>query len=220
MQTIYSHPKNKYVWNFDALNLSYFEIPKTGSSSTKTVLFKLNFGLSLEDELNIGGGKLANRFPDARATQFEAEHFLNRILIIYRDPIARAKSAYRSIFLGRQKETGPMSTYLRDYLPTYLASDPADGMLNHHKPMSWFFPQALRDDPRTLFIETSNLNGLPELLGIDISAVSKRGSDMPHMLNVNKKFGTVDLEDDEIRAELGPDFADDFALFGKLSATA
>ncbi len=217
MQTIYSHPKNKYVWNFDALDLSYFEIPKTGSSSTKTVLFKLNFGLTLEDELNIGGGKLANRFPDARVTGFEASDFLNRILIIYRDPIARAKSAYRSIFIGRQQETGTMSTYLRDYLPAYLASDPADGMLNHHKPMSWFFPPELRNDPRTLFIETSELNGLPALLDIDISAVSKRGSDMPHMLNVNKKTGEVDLTDDEIRAGLGADFADDFALFDHLS---
>lgn len=216
VQKIYCAPRAKYVWQFGLLNLTYFEIPKTGSSSTKTVLFRMNYGLQSDQELNIGGGQLARNFPDSLAQSFNASDFLDRILVIYRDPVARAKSAYRSIFLGRQKMRGSLSEYFDRYFHEFIASDASDGLLNHHKPMSWFFPTELLNDPRSVFIETSALINLPNLLGLDFSTNPTAPSEMPHLLNVNKETGEIDMTDKEIRAALGPKFDDDFKLFENL----
>ncbi len=217
MQNIYHHPKNKYSWNFPRLGITYFEIPKTGSSSVKTVLFRANYQLAPDDTLDIGGGKLALRFPDSRVASFDSESYLDRILIIYRDPISRVKSAYRSIFLGRQQMEGALSDYFKTYLPGYLASPERDGLLNHHKPMSWFFPAELLQDPRVVFVETAALNTLPEILDIEVVPLKPDAKPMPHLLNVNKSLGEIDMTDDEIKAALGPAFDDDFALYERLS---
>ncbi|MCF6273871.1 MAG: hypothetical protein L3J37_11920 [Rhodobacteraceae bacterium] len=217
MQKIHQHPKAKYSWNFPRLDLTYFEIPKTGSSSVKTVLFRTNYRLDPEDTLNIGGGKLALRFPESRLTGFAPEDCLGRILVIYRDPVARAKSAYRSIFLGRQQMDAPLSVYFEKYLPAYLESPESDGLLNHHKPMSWFFPQDLLNDPRVTFVETSDLNTLPEILDLEVVPLKKDDTSMPHLLNVNKSLGDIDMTNAEIRAAMGADFDDDFKLFEALS---
>lgn len=219
MQKIYENIKSRYSWNFPELDITYFEIPKTGSSSTKTALFRSNYRLDSGDELNIGGGKLALRFPESLLRSVQSKDFLNRILIIYRDPIARTKSAYRSIFLGRQKMQGSLSEYLNQYLSAYIQSSPTDGMLNHHKPMTWFFPSELVDDPRTVFVNTEDLDDLPDTLGFENSPTSKGSNNMPHLLNVNKSFGEIDMTDGEIRSALGKSFDDDFRLFEKLSAT-
>jgi len=216
MQRIFEAPKSKYVWQFQKLNLTYFEIPKTGSSSTKTVLFRLNYGLTAEQELNIGGGQLAKFYPDSRVKSFSQQDFLDRILIIYRDPIARVKSAYRSIFLGRQKMRGPLSEYFDKHFQSYISSAPDDGMLNHHKPMSWFFPGELLTDPRAVFLETSDLDDLPDIFGFDLSDIPSQKAKMPHLLNVNKKLGDIDMTDAEITQALGDAFQDDFKLFKRL----
>lgn len=217
MQKIYENPKSRYAWNFPELDITYFEIPKTGSSSTKTALFRSNYRLNSGDELNIGGGKLALRFPDSLLQSFQPQDLLNRILIIYRDPIARAKSAYRSIFLGRQKMQGSLSEYLNQHLSAYIQSPPTDGMLNHHKPMTWFFPSELIDDPRTVFVNTENLAALPNTLGFENSPTKKSGTNMPHLLNVNKSLGEIDMTDAEIRTTLGSNYEGDFNLFERLS---
>jgi hypothetical protein len=220
MQKIYEDPKTKYAWNFPALGLSYFEIPKTGSSTVKTVLFRTNYKLAPENELNVGGGKLAQRFPNSFLKKFGPDDLLDRVLIIYRDPIARAKSAYRSIFIGRQQMQGSLSEYFSDHFPAYLESPENDGLLNHHKPMTWFFPQALLDDPRTLFVETSELNTLPQILDLEIAQTQKSGTKMPHLLNVNKTIGEIDMTDDEIKEALGSAFEADFKLYARMSARA
>ena len=218
MQKIYSSPKTKYVWQFDRLNLTYFEIPKTGSSSTKTVLFRLNYELTEDQELNIGGGQLARNFPGSIVKSFNSTDFLDQILIIYRDPIARVKSAYRSIFLGRQKLCGSLSEYFDKHFNIFIESDAENGLLNHHKPMSWFFPKELIDDSRSNFIRTSKLNSLPTLLDLEIMNIESDKPAMPHLLNVNKKIGEIDMTDSEIRIALGPEFDDDFTLFEKFES--
>ena len=219
MQKIYEHPKTRYAWNFSNLGISYFEIPKTGSSSTKTVLFRLNYGLAAEQELNIGGGQLSRNFPDSIVKNFDSKSLLNKILIIYRDPVSRAKSAYRSIFLGRQKMQGSLSEYFENYFPTYISSPPEDGLLNHHKPMSWFFPNYLLDDPRSIFVKTENLNSIPALLELRMEHIPTRESKMPHLLNVNKKIGEIDMTDAEVKVALGPSFDSDFEMYEKLRKT-
>ncbi|MBL1435195.1 MAG: sulfotransferase family 2 domain-containing protein [Rhodobacteraceae bacterium] len=218
MQKIYEDQRSRYIWNFQKLGLSYCEIPKTGSSSTKTVLFRLNYDLEAEYELQIGGGQLARTFPASSVEKYEAKNFLDRILIIYRDPIARVKSAYRSIFLGRQGLTGSLSEYFDKHFQSFLHSEPRNGLLNHHKPMTWFFPNALLDDTRTIFVETSELNLLPSVLDLNMDRISTKESKMPHLLNVNKKLGEIDMSDEEIKAALGSDFDRDFAMYEKLAS--
>lgn len=217
MQKIYESPKAKYTWNFPKLDITYFEIPKTGSSSVKTVLFRTNYNLDYSDELNIGGGKLAQRFPDSVVKNFQERDFSGRILIIYRDPIARLKSAYRSIFIGRQKMSGNLSEYFSTYFQTYIQSPASNGLLNHHKPMSWFFPQELLQSARVKFVNTNELNNFSSIMGFDIAPTKKDDTSMPHLLNVNKSLGDIDMSDDEIRAALGAEFDDDFKLFDTLN---
>ncbi len=218
MQRVFENKRTRYIWKFPDLGLSYCEIPKTGSSSTKSVLFRLNYKLSAEDELKVGSGQLVSAFPNSVVRKYEADDFLNRVLIVYRDPVMRAKSAYRGIFLRRQGLLGTISEYLEKYLPEYLASESTDGLLNHHKPMTWFFPQFLIKDSRSIFIETSDLNSLPERFGFDMGQIPTKGETMPHMLNMNKNLGDVDMSDDEIKAALGPDFDNDFMLYENLKA--
>lgn len=218
MQKVYEDQKAHYIWKFPDLGLSYCEIPKTGSSSTKTVLFRLNYNLAPDDDLQIGGGQLARRFRDSMVNSYDVSDFLDRVLVIYRDPIARVKSAYRSIFLGRQKQTGSLSQYFDEHFISYLESEPGNGLLNHHKPMSWFFPQFLINDPRTIFVETQDLNALPETLGLTMDIIPTPSSAMPHLLNVNKGRGEVDMTDAEIRSALGVAFDDDFGLYETLQA--
>jgi len=216
LQKIYLDRRARYIWKFPSLGLSYCEIPKTGSSSTKTVLFRLNYKLESDYDLKIGGGQLARAFPDSVVKQFEADDFLDRILIIYRDPIARVKSAYRSIFLGRQGLSGTLSEYFEEHLLGYLESETSNGLFNHHKPMTWFFPKALLQDHRSIFVETADLNELPETLSLDMTSVPTEKNSMPHLLNVNKRLGEIDMSDAEIKIALGPRFDDDFLMFNTL----
>jgi len=219
MQKVYNAKKSKYVWNFSKLDITYFEIPKTGSSSTKTVLFRLNYQLAKDSELHIGGGQLAKRFPGSIVQNISANQILGKALVIYRNPIDRVKSAYRSIFLGRQKMQGALSEYFDRYHFEYLDSDPNDGLLNHYKPMRWFFPSELLKDHRAVFVKTSDLDTLPILLGLDMSPITSGISTIPHLLNVNKKIGAIDMTDDEIRVALGREFEDDFAMYEKYSSS-
>ena len=218
MQRIFENKRTRYIWKLSNMNLTYCEIPKTGSSTTKTVLFRSNYQLSSESELKVGGGQLVKEFPDSFLDKYEPSDFLDRTLIVYRNPVERVKSAYRGIFLRRQGLEGSLSEYFEKHLKFFLASEPTDGLLNHHKPMTWFFPQFLVNDARSLFVETSELNSLPDHLGLDMSCIpTKNGAAMPHLLNVDKRLGEVDMTDNEIKIALGQAFDEDFLLFEGLN---
>jgi len=215
-QKVYENGAVPYAWNFEHLGISFFEVPKTGSSSTKTLLFRKNFGIPEGEVFDITKNKLKRRFPDAMVRDFGKDGLLDRILIIYRDPLARAKSTYRHVFLKQHKHEGPMSKLFETVFEDALMDDPKDAANNHYKPMTWFFPKALLDDPRSIFIETKALSALPDLLGL--TATSEKPASMPHLLKTNKYEGEIDMTDDEIKAALGPAFDDDFAFYEKLSA--
>jgi len=214
-QKVFENKKVPYAWNFNNLNISYFEIPKTGSSSTKTLLFQKNFALREKDSLDIAKGRLKHQYAEAVLRNFKSDGMQNRVLIVYRNPISRAKSVYRHVFLGMHRLKGSMSDYLANYLEDFLHMDPIDSLYNHHKPMTWFFPNYLIEDSRSIFIETEELKKLPDLLGFEANKKQEQVH-MPHLLKMDKNKGDIDLNDDEIRVALGPYFNKDFELFDKL----
>jgi len=213
-QKVYENGNVPYAWNFDTLGISYFEIPKTGSSSTKTLLFNKNFGLDEEAKLDIAKGRLKHRFSEATTKSFEPQDMLERILIIYRNPIARAKSVYRHVFLRMHRLEGAMSDYFENHFEDFLSKDPQDSLYNHHKPMTWFFPSYFLDDPRTIFWETEKLDDLPAFLGLNASN-EKSQTKMPHLLDMYRNAGNIDMTDDEIQLALGPAFDADFEFYEK-----
>ena len=212
-QKVNENGKVPYAWNFDSLGISYFEIPKTGSSSTKTLLFNKNFGLDEEAKLDIAKGRLKHRFSEAMIRNFGSEDMLERVLVIYRNPITRAKSVYRHVFLRMHRLEGSMSEYFENYFEEFLRKNPQDSLFNHHKPMTWFFPKHLINDSRSIFWETEKLNELPKYLGLDEGNESKSQTKMPHLLDMYKNGGDIDMTDEEIRTALGPAFDDDFEFY-------
>ena len=158
MQKIYENGKLPYIWDFSNLDITYFEVPKTGSSSVKSVLFRLNYGLSSDDKIHLGGGRLLKNYPQSVVKTFHSDTFMNRLLLIYRDPISRIKSAYRGIFLHRQQMEGSLSSFFIDYFDDYLESDPTNNVFTHYKPMSWFFPDEILNDSRLIFVKTEGLS--------------------------------------------------------------
>ena len=181
----------------------------------KSVLFRLNYGLGVDDKIHLGGGRLLNNYPDAVAQEFTRDAFMDRLLLVYRDPIARIKSAYRGIFIHRQQMSGTLSEFFDGYFADYLEAMPTNNVFNHYKPMSWFFPNDIIDDERLVAIKTESLSGFPERLGLKLDDIPTKHASMPHYFNTKGKMGDIDMTDPEIRQALGSLFDKDFELFEK-----
>lgn len=208
-----SWPHYNYVIDFPNLDITYFEIPKTGSSSLKHYLMNHDLDLPLSHEFNLGHGYWESVYPQFRVRDFSSYRTRRTLLVAVRDPVERIKSGYRDIYRRQMGQAGSLSVFMRRLVSEYLDTPPSETGLNHFKPQSWFVPGDVPTDPRTILIRTSKLKQLPEILQGRVKAPLDPA--FPHANRGDPDVGEIDMSESEIKAALRAIEPRDFALYGK-----
>lgn len=213
-QEIFKERKSyNYVLNLESLGLTWFDIPKAGSSSAKRFLLSCSRGAPRNLGFGVGHDNWFYLFPEVKVDLWENYEMQPRKLLILRDPVKRIKSAYRHIYTRMTGGQKPFSEFLETDFVQAIQTPSGHVSNNHFKPQSWFFPQELLSDKNTLLWSTSEMNRLPSALskfcGKDLI------SEIPHQNSSANNLGVIDVPDDDIRDVLMKVEPCDFTAFEK-----
>lgn len=206
-----------YVIDFARLDLTYFEIPKTGSSSLKQFLFCVNRDAPLNLKFGLGDRNWRYLFPECIVENFKDYSPRRNKLIVMREPVSRMKSVYHYLFC-RKENPEPISTFLSEYLESFIETPESKTGPNHYKPQSFFFPHQVLEDENVILCDTKNLANIPEIL--DKVLPVKIPNEMVFVNEGSKNRGEVDITDDEIMQMMPSIYDDDFRIYRDYILTA
>ncbi len=217
-QEIFKERKSyNYVLNLASLGLTWFDIPKCGSSSAKRYLLSCSRGAPANLGFGVGHENWYYLFPEVKVDLWENYTMQPKKLLILRDPVKRIKSAYRHIYTQMTRGKKPLSEFLETEFLQAIQTPSGHVSNNHFKPQSWFYPEALLNDPNTLLWSTTEMNTLPaalsNFLGKDLIP------SIPHQNSSSLNLGVTDVSDEDIRDILFKIDPRDFTAFEKARET-
>ncbi len=190
----------RYLIDFPNLDLTYFEIPKNASSSTKHYLFSANRGFPNGVSFGLGHVSWFNLFPECRVGKDDPIPQRAMSLVLVRDPVMRIKSSYGNIFKGRMKETATFKGFLENYFVDYLNSPSTDAVLNHFKPQYWFLPESVFSRDGVIILDVKNASRIKGIVEEKLN--TEFVVDYGRRNVSSKKDIEFDMNDDDIRKEL------------------
>jgi len=202
-----------YTLNLERLGVTWFDIPKCGSSSIKRYLLSCNRGAPQNLFFGVGHANWQWLFPEAAVSDWASYNMQPRKLLILRNPVKRIKSGYKHIYTKMNNGDKSLSDFLSDDYKKMLTSNRSHVSNNHFKPQTWFFPNELIDDRQSLLWTTTRLNELPKALAQFSETCLIEA--IPHQNSSDQNLGNIDMSDKEIRAMILPYCAADFDAYEK-----
>lgn len=208
---------HNYIMDFPRFRMTYFEIPKNGSSTVKKYLLTAHRQIPVDVTFAIGQYTWKALFPEVAVDDFANYKVRRHKLVVIRDPVSRIKSAYQNIWCQRMKNTETLKEFLEGPFIEQLKTPRQSTPPNHFKPQSWFLPDGLIDQQNVILVDTKELSSLPKILseslGMELPLeMEKKNESNP------KRFGTIDADDGFVREKLMAVAPEDFDLYAKTVA--
>lgn len=166
----------EYRYKFEKLNLGYFEIPKNSSTTFRHNVWM--YYSSVDEKYNTPemeelflSGYHENDFSEKKV--LESKY----VMILYRNPVARIKSAYANIYLNNEDayrclpETKihlPFKSFLETVLLDIIYNDDEYNECNiwgnHFKPQAWFVPREIFEHPRAQIFDSNDMKEVRKFL--------------------------------------------------------
>jgi hypothetical protein len=193
-----------YNFLFKELNLGYFEIPKNASSSFRICLSKFYSNLPKYSKNII---KTYERFSSGDLPEFMATAneilSMDNIIILYRHPIDRIKSAYNNIYIGEDARNHlpksslnkSFSVFLKDILVqeilNYEHTSKQNIWHNHFMPQSWFIPKEVWTNKNVSYF---NINDMSQVFAY-LSGLTNNRFDFADNIHYNSSTYDENLHD-------------------------
>lgn len=153
-----------YIMDFERLGVTYFDIPKTGSTSVKQFLLAAENNEDVNPYMPIGHPEWKAKYPNSWVPDYSTYSLRELKVVIVRDPVKRLRSAYTGIFRGWMKRDEEFEPFMERELQTLCDTGPLNFMANHFKPQHWFVPDDLLDLPGLVALDISQLASFPDIM--------------------------------------------------------
>lgn len=151
----------KYIIDVKPLDLTFFEIPKNGSSSLKHFLFMNAYPSEYNPKMGVGHGEWKNWKPECWVGDYTLYEKRKNQLAVLREPTRRFISMYENIYKFRMNGEKNIYQFIAEDLEGLLEADSSNSLLNHFKPQDWF----LNDDISNIITcRVEEIDKLPKLL--------------------------------------------------------
>lgn len=216
-----------YNFVFKELNLGYFEIPKNASTSFRINLsqFYSKIPPYLNDHIKTYAKFSSGDLPEFAATTNEILS-MDNIIVLYRHPVDRIKSAYNNIYnaedarnhLPKSSLNKSFSVFLKDILVQELLTYEHIRFQilwhNHFMPQSWFIPNEVWKNKNVSYFNINDMSQVFAYLKELTNNTFDFGDNMHYNSSTYDK-NLYDMTDEEIWDWWNKEFPKDVSFYFK-----